>query len=151
MALNKEKLSEAFEKRGLRTAAAKVREVMPDIEHQIERGMSSKAIVAALNEAGLEVTQRNFEAILYRYRKKHGGQGVPAPARQTAPDEPQPPASADTAKAGTGVEGAAPEKARNESDRDAFEQSLDPVERDKFADKYMGRRRPFGTKNRSSK
>lgn len=132
--------------------SAQVRAMMPTIENEIARGVPHAEIVKALNDSGLPVAFTNFESILYRYRKKWGKAQMPSahepePHAATRRESPaSPPEKPDDAATETETG-----EATNTPDREAFEASLDPVAREKFADQFMGRRRPIGAKKRSSK
>lgn len=128
------------------TTAGKVRAIMPEIERQIDSGVTWAEIVQALNDAGLKLTYNNFQSILYRYRKKHGRKATrpatPVPESSSAPFQAEP-------EPGTAHSGDQP----NLPDRDAFERSLNPETRYKTADRLMQASRRFGhhTKRKDEK
>jgi len=77
-----EGLREAIEKVDVSTTAAKLRQLMPQIEQKIAQGVQHQALVDALCKAGLEVNLNTFRKTLarYRQRQKPGGQrAVEAP------------------------------------------------------------------------
>ncbi len=70
MSVNADKLKTAISKLTGSTAAAKLRQVMPEIDEKIEQGVRHEEIVAALHEGGIEVNLEIFRKNLYRYRAK---------------------------------------------------------------------------------
>lgn len=121
--------------------SAKLRQVMPDIEQKVQDGVPHEEIVAALQEAGIDVSLETFRKNLYRYRAKLRQAGRATPRRESAaptngnssadnPREDDPPAPG--------------------SD-DQFEATLDPKSRDALGEKYLARRPNLLGKNRSGK
>lgn len=53
-----------------RTLAAKLRQLMPDIDRRVREGVGHEEIVETLNRHGIEVKLETFRKYLYRYRKK---------------------------------------------------------------------------------
>lgn len=52
------------------TLAARLRPLWPDIEARLKSGVSHESVVAALKEAGIDVTLETFRKNLYRTRKE---------------------------------------------------------------------------------
>lgn len=122
------------------TTAAKVRAMMPQIQEQLANGVPYADIVAALNEAGLELAPRNFETILYRYRKKHGAAAPAASAQPPAEPEADAagePAAAPEPPAATEQPAAKTETDAQKRDREALERTFNPETRYKTADRLM--------------
>jgi len=53
-----------------RTLAAKLRQLMSDIDRRVREGVGHEEIVETLNRHGIEVKLETFRKYLYRYRKK---------------------------------------------------------------------------------
>ena len=56
-----------------KTLAAKLRQLMPDIDRRVREGVGHEEIVETLNQHGLDVKLETFRKYLYRYRKKTKG------------------------------------------------------------------------------
>lgn len=131
------------------STAAKVRALMPSIERQLASGVRRKDVVEALNKAGLNLAETNFNSIVARYRKKHGtstSSTTPPPVRREASTPPAPNLGESEAQ-----QPARSDASDNVEDPDGFERSLNLTARDQFADEFMGQHRPFGAKKRSTK
>ena len=62
------------------TLAAKLRELMPEIDRQVRAGVQHDDIVETLNANGFDVNLNTFRSYLYRYRKKRrASEGQPEP------------------------------------------------------------------------
>jgi hypothetical protein len=109
------------------TAAARLRQVMPEIDQKVTEGVRHEQILAALREEGIDVSLETFRKNLYRYRAKlRAAAGAPA---------------------ASGVQDAASEPAAAAV---SFEEALDPRKRDEIAESYLNRRKPLiGAKRRS--
>lgn len=59
-----------------RTAAARLRAVMPVIDRKVREGVRHEDIVEALQAAGLSVSLNTFRVNLYRYRKRNRAEGA---------------------------------------------------------------------------
>ncbi|XDJ36620.1 MAG: hypothetical protein V3Q69_13870 (plasmid) [Burkholderia sp.] len=87
--MDADKLKAAIAKLTGSTVAAKLRQVMPEIDEKVEQGVQHEDIVAALREGGIEVNIETFRKNLYRYRAKLRAAGGNArranqPSRRTA-------------------------------------------------------------------
>jgi hypothetical protein len=77
-----------------KTKAAKVREVMPLIEHRLSAGVRIVDVLKALRANGIELTEATLKSYLYRYRQKQhveqetAGQKLPANVQQPSATEP---------------------------------------------------------------
>ena len=66
-----------------KTLAAKLRQLMPDIDRRVREGVGHEEIVEALNQHGLDVKLETFRKYLYRFRKKtKGTEAAPAPVEK---------------------------------------------------------------------
>ncbi|TXG97359.1 MAG: hypothetical protein E6R08_07055 [Nevskiaceae bacterium] len=65
-----------------RTLAAKLQDLMPEIDRKVRSGVRHEEIIEVLNAQGFDLKLTNFRSILYRYRKKHPGNPGAAPAKQ---------------------------------------------------------------------
>lgn len=120
-----------------RTAAARLRAVMPVIDRKVREGVRHEDIVEALQAAGLNVSLNTFRVNLYRYRKRSQAQGA-ASASTHPKTHNSPPA----------VPGeAGPVAAAGDADA-AFEAALDPKQREALANRYLTRRPPIVGKKR---
>jgi hypothetical protein len=115
-----------------RTAAARLRAVMPVIDRKVREGVRHEDIVQALEAAGLRLSLNTFRSYLYRYRKRHQAQG--AASTSTHPKTHGSPAAA---------AGEAEAVAADASTDAAFEAALDPKRRDALGDSYLTRRPPI--------
>lgn len=78
-----------------RPAAARLRDVLDDVEAALAAGVRRADIVQKLNDAGITITLRGFDSALYRARKMrekktptapyNSAAAPPAPAPQAAP------------------------------------------------------------------
>jgi hypothetical protein len=120
-----------------RTAAARLRAVMPVIDRKVREGVRHEDIVEALQAAGLSVSLNTFRSYLYRYRKRSRVQGAASTSAHPKTHN-SPPAPG----------GAGPVAAAASTDA-AFEAALDPKRRDALGDSYLTRRPPIVRKKRS--
>ncbi len=121
-----------------RTAAARLRAVMPVIDRKVREGVRHEDIVQALAAAGLRLSLNTFRSYLYRYRKRHQAQG--AASTSTHPKTHGSPAAAAGEAEAAGI---------NTGADAAFEAALDPKRRDALGDSYLTRRPPIVRKKRS--
>ncbi|WP_050453546.1 hypothetical protein [Candidatus Burkholderia verschuerenii] len=139
--MEKDKLKEAIAGLTGSTAAAKLRQVMPEIDRKVQDGVRHEEIVAALAEAGIEVKLETLRKNLYRYRAKNRAVGVTSP--------PSRPASV------TNGNSSASEDSEDQTPapvaENQFEDALDPKKRDAIGEKYLGKSRPLFGKTRSEK
>ena len=113
-----------------KTAAARLRAVMPVIDRKVREGVRHEDIVEALQAAGLSVSLNTFRVNLYRYRKRSRAEGA-ASASAHPKTHSSPPA-------------APGEAGPSALDADAaFEAALDPKQRDALGDRYLTRRPPI--------
>ncbi len=117
-----------------RTAAARLRAVMPVIDRKVREGVRHEDIVQALAAAGLRVSLNTFRVNLYRYRKRHQAQGAASESAHAKAHN-SPPAAPGQAEAVAA-------KASTDSDA-AFEAALDPKRREALGDSYLTRRPPI--------
>jgi len=118
-----------------RTAAARLRAIMPVIDRKVREGVRHEDIVAALEAAGLRVSLNTFRSYLYRYRKRSQAQGA-ASASEHPKTHSSPPAAPGEA-----------EPSALDADA-AFEAALDPKQREAIANSYLTRRPPIVGKKR---
>lgn len=52
-----------------RSLAARLRDVFPEIEHALQKGVSRSTILDALQRDGMDISMKTFESALYRMRK----------------------------------------------------------------------------------
>lgn len=52
-----------------RSLAARLRDVFPEIEHALQKGVSRGTILEALQSDGMDISMKTFESALYRMRK----------------------------------------------------------------------------------
>jgi hypothetical protein len=120
-----------------RTAAARLRAVMPAIDRKVREGVRHEDIVEALQAAGLNVSLNTFRVNLYRYRKRSQAQGAASTSAH-----PKTHGSPSTASGEAG-----PVAAAGDADA-AFEAALDPKQREALANRYLTRRPPIVGKKR---
>ena len=120
-----------------RTAAARLRAVMPVIDRKVREGVRHEDIVEALQAAGLRISLNTFRVNLYRYRKRSRAQGAASTSAH-----PKTHGSPSTA---SGEAGAVAADASTDA---AFEAALDPKRRDALGDSYLARRPPIVRKKR---
>jgi hypothetical protein len=119
-----------------RTAAARLRAVMPVIDRKVREGVRHEDIVEALQAAGLSVSLNTFRVNLYRYRKRNRAEGAASTSMH-----PKTHGSPSTASGEAGP---------SALDADAaFEAALDPKQREALANRYLTRRPPIVRKKRS--
>jgi hypothetical protein len=119
-----------------RTAAARLRAVMPVIDRKVREGVKHEDIVQALEAAGLRVSLNTFRSYLYRYRKRNRAQAAPSASAHPKTHSSPPAASG--------------EAGPSAPDADAdFEAALDPKQRAALGDRYLDRRPPIVRKKRS--
>jgi hypothetical protein len=121
-----------------RTAAARLRAVMPVIDRKVREGVRHEDIVEALQAAGLSVSLNTFRVNLYRYRKRSRVQGAASTSAH--------PKTHNSPPAAPGEAGAV---AADVSTDAAFEAALDPKQRKALSDSYLTRRPPIVRKKRS--
>jgi hypothetical protein len=63
------KLTNLAESSQDRSLAARLRDVFPEIEKAMEKGVSRSNILKALQDDGMEISMKTFESALYRMRK----------------------------------------------------------------------------------
>ncbi|WP_122302973.1 hypothetical protein [Pseudomonas amygdali] len=63
------KLTSLAESSQDRSIAARLREVFPEIEQAIGKGVSRSVILQTLQDDGMEISMKTFESALYRMRK----------------------------------------------------------------------------------
>ena len=133
--MDQDALRKSISKLQPRSTAARLRELMPEIDRKARSGVQCADIVAALTEGGLKVSLKTLRQYLYRWRAAaRKARGAPAPDLSKTP--------AGSAKF-TDEPPALHEAAR-------FEAALDPKRRGDFAEKYLERRRPLIGKGRSN-
>ncbi len=117
-----------------RTAAARLRAVMPVIDRKVREGVRHEDIVAALEAAGLSVSLNTFRVNLYRYRKRNAVQGAASASAhpKTYGSPAAAPGEAEAVAAGADTDADA-----------AFEAALDPKRREALGDSYLTRRPPI--------
>ena len=120
-----------------RTAAARLRAVMPLIDRKVREGVRHEDIVDALEAAGLRLSLNTFRSYLYRYRKRNRAQGT---ASASAPPKTHGSPAAAPGEAEAVAAGADPDA--------AFEAALDPKRREAIGDGYLIRRPPIVRKKR---
>lgn len=136
-----DKLKEAIAGLSGSTAAAKLRQVMPEIDRKVQDGVRHEEILAALHAAGIDVNLETFRKNLYRYRAKLRASGGTS-ARSN-------PATTTNGNSSVGNVGVDETPAAIEESQ--FEDALDPKKRDAIGDKYLGKSRPLFGKTRSDK
>lgn len=67
-----EKLRDLSKKELKRSKAARLRDVISEVELALSKGVKRESIVKTLSENGLNISLKNFDTALYRYRKKQG-------------------------------------------------------------------------------
>jgi hypothetical protein len=120
-----------------RTAAARLRAVMPVIDRKVREGVRHEDIVQALEAAGLRLSLNTFRSYLYRYRKRHQ-------AQEAASTSAHPKAHSSPAAAAGEAEAAGVDRGADA----AFEAALDPKRREALGDSYLNRRPPIVRKKR---
>lgn len=139
--MDTDKIRNSIAKLSGHTAAAKLRQVMPEIDAKVQDGVRHEEIVAALKSAGIDVNLETFRKNLYRYRakiRKAGGPSAPVrPATMTDGNLSAGPQSVD----------AIPEPVGDTE----FEAALDPKKRDAIGERYLNKRPALLGKNRSEK
>lgn len=126
-----------------KTLAAKLRQIMPEIDGRVREGVQHQEIIEALNENGFDLNLNTFRSYLYRYRKK-----VRESRRVSEPPESDQKADGNPSGEESGAETPHGEKAQEAS----LEDILDSTKRDEISEKYMSRKRPiFGTKRSKNK
>lgn len=65
--------------------AARLREVMPEIERRLAAGVQLGTIHKALTDTGFELTFQTLKTYLYRYRKKHQAKTGAQQAKPVSP------------------------------------------------------------------
>ena len=120
-----------------RTAAARLRAVMPVIDRKVREGVRHEDIVEALQAAGLRVSLNTFRVNLYRYRKRNRVQGAASTSAHPKTHNSPPAAPGE----------AGPVAAAGDADA-AFEAALDPKRREALANRYLTRRPPIVGKKR---
>ena len=123
-----------------RTAAARLRAVMPAIDRKVREGVRHEDIVEALQAAGLRVSLNTFRVNLYRYRKRSRAQGAASASAH--------PKAHNSPPAAPGEAGPVTADASTDADA-AFEAALDPQQRKALGDSYLTRRPPIVRKKRS--
>jgi len=123
-----------------RTAAARLRAIMPVIDRKVREGVRHEDIVEALQAAGLNVSLNTFRVNLYRYRKRSQAQGAASTSAH--------PKTHNSPPAVPGEAGPVAADASTDADA-AFEAALDPKRRDAVGDSYLTRRPPIVGKKRS--
>jgi hypothetical protein len=113
-----------------RTAAARLRAVMPVIDRKVREGVRHEDIVQALEAAGLRLSLNTFRSYLYRYRKRHQAQGTASTSAPPKTYGSPPPAPEES------------EPSAPDADAD-FEAALDPQRREALGDSYLTRRPPI--------
>jgi len=121
-----------------RTAAARLRAVMPVIDRKVREGVRHEDIVEALKAAGVSVSLNTFRVNLYRYRKRNRAEGTALTSTHPKAHN-SPPAAPGEAEAVA---------AAGDADA-AFEAALDPKRRGALGDSYLTRRPPLVGKKRS--
>lgn len=73
-------LQQALIQMAPKTKAARVRLVLPVIQQKIAEGVRIADILAALQDAGIAISQATLKSYLYRHRKKQAAQVAPPAA-----------------------------------------------------------------------
>jgi hypothetical protein len=140
--VNADRLKAAIAKLEGSTAAAKLRQVMPEIDRKVHDGVRHEDIVATLNAEGIDVSLETFRKNLYRYRAK-----IRKPEPKQIPDD-------SAIQVNENLPHEPDEKLNELADSDGnseFDSALDPKKRDQIGEEYLARRRPLiGSKNRST-
>ncbi|ECT3230458.1 hypothetical protein D1336_21485 [Salmonella enterica subsp. enterica serovar Heidelberg] len=124
-----------------KTIAAKLRELMPEIDRQVRAGVQHDDIVETLNANGFDVNLNTFRSYLYRYRKKaRVDEGQPEPKQTTHEADGNSPVVSE----GTG-------DVSPDFDAGSLADALDARKRDELGDKYVGRHRPIFSKRSDKK
>ncbi len=123
------------------TLAAKLRELMPEIDRQVRAGVQHDDIVETLNANGFDVNLNTFRSYLYRYRKK-----ARASERQPEPAQATPKADGNSPVVSEGPGDVSPD-----FDADSLADALDARKRDELGDKYLGLKRPIFSKRSDNK
>lgn len=116
-----------------RSAAGRLRELMPEIERKVREGVRYADIVAALEEGGIKIGLETFRKYLHRYRKARSGD-VRARRADGHSD------SSSVRDAETQATPDSPDdmvKASPTPDDDRVRAMLDPRERDEFAEQFI--------------
>jgi hypothetical protein len=133
-----DRLKAAISKLAGTTAAAKLRQVMPEIDRKVHDGVRHGEIIAALNAEGLDATLETFRKNLYRYRAKlRKAEGSFRPVKPTAQ------------VTGNSPVGTIATDETPTADNANFEAALDPKKRDQIGEQYLARRLPLIGKKRS--
>ena len=120
-----------------RTAAARLRAVMPVIDRKVREGVRHEDIVEALKAAGVSVSLNTFRVNLYRYRKRNRAEAAASASAHPKTHNSPPPAPGEA------------EAVAAAGDADAaFEAALDPKQREALANRYLTRRPPIVGKKR---
>jgi len=83
-----------------RSKTAQMRDVFDDVDASLKSGVSREDVLKTLNEAGLDLTLRTFDTIVYRLRQERLGLGKAAPVtKKSASAATQPASRPDSEKA----------------------------------------------------
>ena len=118
-----------------RTAAAKLRRIMPDIDRRVREGIQHEEIIDTLNANGFALNLNTFRSYLYRYRRAVQDDGQAVPAAHTVLDVSLPAPAADPAS--------------RADISPSLDDLFDPIRRDALGEKYLGRTRPLFQKGKS--
>lgn len=118
-----------------KTLAARLREILPEIDLRVRAGVRHEEIVAALAANGLVMSLNTFRTYLHRWRK----------TAQADAHEGSPPAAASASHSPLGVTANSIRPAVNRSapDRPDLDAVLDRGTRDEIGEKYLARGRPL--------
>jgi hypothetical protein len=124
------------------TVAAKLRQVMPEIDRKVHDGVRHEDIVATLNAEGIDISLETFRKNLYRYRAKLRK----ADGKTRLAHLPNQMSGNALFEEETGLNETADHGGNAE-----FDAALDPKKRDQIGEEYLAWRRPLiGSKKRSS-
>lgn len=134
-------LKERIERIQPTTLAAKLRDLMPEIDRQVRAGVQHDDIIETLNANGLDVNLNTFRSYLYRYRKKiRAAERQPEPKQTTQKADGNSPVVSE----GTGEESPV-------FDSDSLADALDARKQDELGEKYLSRHRPIFSKRSENK
>lgn len=120
-----------------RSKSARLREVMPEIDEKLRSGARAADIVAALADAGLDVTPGTLWKCRSRWRAQAGKSE--ARGRAMAPEAVPRATPALGATDGAGTEDSTDVIVSDASDDRSLEAMLDPKRGEKFAEQFMKR------------
>ncbi|MCW7541252.1 hypothetical protein OOT46_25915 [Aquabacterium sp. A7-Y] len=107
---------------GQRSETARLREVLDDVEHALNAGVSRAAVLDVLHAQGFTMSMKTFENTLYRLRKRRASSNAPPRSSHSASPAPA---------------------ARQTPRKDSSEQSpavlIDKQKIEKVADQYMNK------------